>query len=41
MSNTGQDDLARDSLLLAHTWVISSRTLNEAGRRFPPSHLEN
>ena len=31
----------RDSLLAAHTWVISSRMLNEFRSQVPPSHLEN
>ncbi len=40
--NTGQDTTSpRDSLLLAHTWVISSRALNEVRAQVPPSHLEN
>ena len=41
-ANTGQDtDSPRDSLLAAHTWVISSRVLNEVRSQLPPSHLEN
>jgi hypothetical protein len=41
-ANTGQDTTSpRDSLLLAHTWVISSRMLNEVRAQVPPSHLEN
>jgi hypothetical protein len=40
--NTGMDtDSPRDSLLAAHTWVISSRVLNEVRSQLPPSHLEN
>jgi hypothetical protein len=40
--NTGTDtDSPRDSLLAAHTWVISSRALNEVRSQLPPSHLEN
>jgi len=40
--NTGGDtDSPRDSLLVAHTWVISSRLLNEVRSQLPPSHLEN
>ncbi len=40
--NTGQDTTSpRDSLLMAHTWVISSRALNEIRAQVPPSHLEN
>ena len=40
--NVGNDtDSPRDSLLLAHTWVISSRMLNEVRSQLPPSHLEN
>ncbi len=40
--NTGMDtDSPRDSLLAAHTWVISPRLLNEARSQLPPSHLEN
>ena len=40
--NTGMDtDSPRDSLLAAHTWVISPRVLNEARSQLPPSHLEN
>ena len=40
--NTGQDtNSPRDSLLVAHTWVISSRALNEVRAQVPPSHLEN
>jgi carboxypeptidase family protein len=40
--NTGTDtDSPRDSLLAAHTWVISPRVLNEARSQIPPSHLEN
>ncbi len=40
--NTGTDtDSPRDSLLAAHTWVISSRVLNEVRSQIPPSHLEN
>ncbi|MBI4485182.1 MAG: TonB-dependent receptor [Acidobacteria bacterium] len=41
-ANTGTDtDSPRDSLLAAHTWVISSRILNEVRSQLPPSHLEN
>lgn len=41
-ANTGTDtDSPRDSLLAAHTWVISSRVLNEVRSQLPPSHLEN
>jgi carboxypeptidase family protein len=40
--NTGTDtDSPRDSLLAAHTWVISARALNEVRSQLPPSHLEN
>ncbi|HKC57273.1 MAG TPA: carboxypeptidase regulatory-like domain-containing protein [Vicinamibacterales bacterium] len=40
--NTGTDtDSPRDSLLVAHTWVISPRVLNEVRSQLPPSHLEN
>lgn len=40
--NTGTDtDSPRDSLLAAHTWVISPRVLNEVRSQVPPSHLEN
>ena len=40
--NTGQDTTSpRDSMLVAHTWVISSRVLNEVRAQVPPSHLEN
>ena len=40
--NTGTDtDSPRDSLLAAHTWVISSRILNEVRSQMPPSNLEN
>jgi len=40
--NVGTDtDSPRDSLLAAHTWVISSRILNEVRSQLPPSHLEN
>jgi Carboxypeptidase regulatory-like domain len=40
--NTGTDtDSPRDSLLAAHTWVISPRVLNEVRSQLPPSHLEN
>ena len=31
----------RDSNLVAHTWVISSRILNEVRVQLPPSHLDN
>jgi len=31
----------RDSNLVAHTWVISSRMLNEVRVQIPPSHLDN
>lgn len=31
----------RDSMLLAHTWVVSPRILNEIRSQVPPSHLEN
>jgi len=41
-ANTGTDtDSPRDSLMVAHTWVISSRILNEVRSQLPPSHLEN
>ena len=40
--NTGTDtNSPRDSLLAAHTWVISSRVLNEVRSQLPVSHLEN
>ena len=40
--NTGTDtDSPRDSLLAAHTWVLSPRLLNEVRSQIPPSHLEN
>ena len=40
--NVGTDtNSPRDSLLAAHTWVISSRALNEVRSQIPPSHLEN
>jgi Lhr-like helicase len=40
--NTGTDtNSPRNSLLLAHTWVISSRVLNEVRSQVPPSGLEN
>src|SRR6266850_919571 len=40
--NTGTDtDSPRDSLLAAHTWVISPRVLNEVRSQLPPSHLVN
>jgi hypothetical protein len=41
--NTGTDtDSPRDSLLAAHTWVISPRMLNEVRSQLPHfSHLEN
>jgi hypothetical protein len=40
--NTGTDtDSPRNSLMLAHTWVISSRVLNEVRSQVPPSGLEN
>ena len=40
--NVGTDtNSPRDSLLAAHTWVISSRVLNEVRSQIPPSHLEN
>jgi len=40
--NTGQDTTSpRDSMLVAHTWVISPRVLNEVRAQVPPSHLEN
>ncbi|MBI2187022.1 MAG: carboxypeptidase regulatory-like domain-containing protein [Acidobacteria bacterium] len=40
--NVGTDtNSPRDSLLAAHTWVISSRVLNEVRSQLPPSHLEN
>ncbi|MBI4888755.1 MAG: TonB-dependent receptor [Acidobacteria bacterium] len=40
--NTGTDtDSPRDSLLAAHTWVITPRVLNEVRSQLPPSHLEN
>jgi hypothetical protein len=40
--NTGTDtNSPRDSVLAAHTWVISSRVLNEVRSQLPPSHLEN
>jgi hypothetical protein len=31
----------RDSNLVAHTWVIGSRMLNEVRAQIPPSHLDN
>ena len=31
----------RDSNLVAHTWVIGSRMLNEVRAQLPPSHLDN
>jgi hypothetical protein len=31
----------RDSNLVGHTWVISSRMLNEIRAQIPPSHLDN
>jgi hypothetical protein len=31
----------RDSNLVAHTWVISPRMLNEVRAQIPPSHLDN
>ena len=31
----------RDSNLVAHTWVIGSRILNEVRVQLPPSHLDN
>ncbi len=31
----------RDSNLVGHTWVISSRMLNEVRAQIPPSHLDN
>ena len=31
----------RDSNLIAHTWVIGSRMLNEVRAQVPPSHLDN
>ena len=31
----------RDSNLIAHTWVIGSRMLNEVRAQIPPSHLDN
>jgi hypothetical protein len=37
----GDTDSPRDSLLAAHTWVISPRVLNEVRSQLPPSHLEN
>ena len=37
----GDTDSPRDSLLAAHTWVISPRALNEVRSQLPPSHLEN
>ena len=41
-ANTGQDTTSpRDSLLVAHTWVISSRVLNEVRAQVPPSGLVN
>ena len=40
--NTGTDtDSPRNSMLVAHTWVISSRVLNEVRSQVPPSGLEN
>jgi hypothetical protein len=40
--NTGTDtNSPRNSLMLAHTWVISSRVLNEVRSQVPPSGLEN
>src|SRR5262245_30125170 len=41
-ANVGADVWSpRDSNLLAHTWVISPRTLNEIRVQVPPSHLDN
>jgi hypothetical protein len=41
-NNTGADVWSpRDSNLLAHTWVIGPRMLNEARAQIPPSHLDN
>jgi len=41
-ANVGADVWSpRDSNLLAHTWVIGSRMLNEARAQIPPSHLDN
>lgn len=31
----------RDSLLLAHTWIVSPRILNEIRSQVPPTHSEN
>jgi hypothetical protein len=31
----------RDSNLVAHTWVVNSRALNEIRAQIPPSHLDN
>ena len=40
--NVGTDtNSPRDSMLVAHTWVISPRLLNEVRSQIPPSHLEN
>jgi hypothetical protein len=40
--NVGTDtNSPRNSLLAAHTWVISSRVLNEVRAQLPPSGLEN
>ncbi|MBI4888757.1 MAG: TonB-dependent receptor [Acidobacteria bacterium] len=41
-ANVGADVWSpRDSNLLAHTWVIGSRMLNEIRAQIPPSHLDN
>ena len=41
-ANVGADVWSpRDSNLLAHTWVIGPRMLNEARAQIPPSHLDN
>ena len=33
--------VARDSMLVSHTWVVSPRMLNEIRSQMPPSHSEN
>ena len=41
-ANVGADVWSpRDSNLLAHTWVIGPRMLNEVRAQIPPSHLDN
>ena len=41
-ANTGANVWSpRDSNLVAHTWVIGSRMLNEVRVQLPPSHLDN